>query len=403
VSDDWPSLRDPDLAAFWDRVRDRVERTDGPLTGRLAVPDLTASARLTLASLIGRPPGRTMDLTVLEEALRRLAVGPTLREVLVVLGHPASDERADRRADRRAADLARRAARHEAAKWPEEWRGEWIEAIVRAGALRGLDETDATAFVGDVRRVLDELDRATSDTGARPRSRVDLAAELFGNSHALDTGTRMEAAISRALGCRHQSGLRREVWDLAGVHLDLTSAPVLVWNLNPVETCELRPLVVHATELGVPIHLSQFALRQPPVMVVPGTVVLVVENPRLVEAAAQRRSALTVVATNGNPSTAVRVLLSQLLACGAHVRAHADFDAAGLAICGRLAAMGLKPWRMTSTDYVAAVAAADAQGVELPLDATLPPPTPWDATLHDAFASARRVVHEERLIEDLLG
>jgi hypothetical protein len=99
-----------------------------------------------------------------------------------------------------------------------------------------------------VRTILDEL--ADGDTV----SRVDLAARLFGDSHALDTGTRLEAATARALRHRLGPDPSPEVWTQAGVSLDLVSAPVLTWNLP-------GDFTRRATELGVPLHLSQLALR----------------------------------------------------------------------------------------------------------------------------------------------
>lgn len=400
---DRPSLRAPDLDAFWARVRERVERTDGDVAGRLPVPVLTTSARLTLETLLDRRLGKTINLRDLEDALRRLDVGPTLIEALAALGHAPSDTAARRRAEGRVSRDARAAARDEAAQWTETWRDEWITTVIRTGALRGLDEQAATLFVRDVRRVIDRLEREPAHALGAALSRVELAADLFGDSHALDNGTRLEAAVSRALARRHETSPRREVWELAGVHLDLTSAPVLVWGLPLDASSGLGRLVTEANGLGVPLHLSQFALRRHPLAIAAGTEVFVVENPRLVEAAAQRKVDRAFVATNGNPSTAVRVLLDQLVACGARVRCHTDFDAAGLAICARLYAIGLEPWAMTAADYLAAVARAEVAPVTLPLDAASSPATPWDPALQAAFERERKIVHEERLIEELLG
>jgi hypothetical protein len=42
------------------------------------------------------------------------------------------------------------------------------------------------------------------------------------------------------------------------------------------------------------------------------------------------------------------------------------------------------------------------RGVSLPIDVAVAGPTPWDPTLQAAFNSERRIVHEERLLPDLL-
>jgi uncharacterized protein (TIGR02679 family) len=364
---------------------------------------LTSAARLTLTTLIGKPPGATLDLAMLEHSLCELEIGTSLTAALGVLGFPVSSEPERRRMERRSAEKARAGARDAAGAWPDEWAPLWIVVVIRAGVVRGLNADEAVTIVNKVRRVLDQLDSVAASELPTSISRVDLAAELFGDAHALDTGSRLEAATSRALGYRYDADRRQEVWKYAGVHLDLTSAPVLTWAMPLARECSLSRIASAATDLGLPLHLSQFALREHPLVVAPGADVLVVENPRIVEAAAQRRSAIAVIATNGNPSSAVRLLLRQLLDQGASVRYHGDFDAAGLAICARMHALGLKPWRMTSIDYLDALDAADEAGVALPIDDAAAPATPWDLTLQRTFAKERRVVHQERLLDLLLG
>jgi hypothetical protein len=108
-----------------------------------------------------------------------------------------------------------------------------------------------------------------------------------------------------------------------------------------------------------------------------GTPVLVVENPRLMEAAADHRLAAAVLCTNGNPTTAPGLAITQLWSCGARMRYHGDFDAAGLALAGRARDAGCQPFRMSAPDYYDALAQAAAAGVELPRDPASAPPTPW--------------------------
>ena len=128
-----------------------------------------------------------------------------------------------------------------------------------------------------------------------------------------------------------------------------------------------------------------------------------VENPRLVEAAAELGVELPGPADpNGNLSGAVRLLLAQLLEAGADLRYHGDFDAAGLAIAARLHAVRPAPGRMTVADYLDAIEVAEHAGVELPSDESAVGPTPWDPPLATTFATHRLVVHEERLLPGLL-
>ncbi|MGH3669610.1 MAG: DUF2399 domain-containing protein, partial [Pseudonocardiaceae bacterium] len=134
-----------------------------------------------------------------------------------------------------------------------------------------------------------------------------------------------------------------------------------------------------------------------------GKPVLVVENPRLVEAAAERRLSAAVLCTNGNPTTAPRLAIAALRSCGTRLRYHGDIDAPGLAMTGRARNAGCEPFFMSAQDYRDALADASAVGVELPRDPATAPPTPWDPALAVAFDEHRAVVHEERVMDDVLG
>jgi uncharacterized protein (TIGR02679 family) len=398
-----PSLTSDGLDVVWALARDRLERQGLDNRGRVRLPtDLSPRARRNLAAALGTTPRATVDLGQVEEALRRLGVGDDLPAALDALGFTVSDEPARRRAERAQGRTAREAARTEAAGWPEPWAPDWIDEVVRAGIVRGLDPDGAVELVRSVRRLLDHLHATSQRLDAKPVGRVELAAQVLGSAHALDTGRRLEAATTRALAHRLGATDPRVLWEQAGVHLDLTSGPVQTWNLPLDPSSRLAPLVTEAAAIGIPLHLTQLALRDHPVRCRPGAEVLVVENPRILEAAVQRRLTSSVVTTSGNPSVATQLLLRQLLDGGAVLRYHGDFDAAGLAICARMHAMGLIPWRMSTTDYRRAIADAEADGVELPVDPAFASPTPWDPSLATAFGERRLVVHEERLLPGLL-
>lgn len=395
-----PSLLGADLAPLWDAVRERLERRGSTSRGRLRTPELSLVGRHRLSSLLARPLTATVDLGDLERALMNVGGGNDLIAALGLLGHPMSFEREDRREGRRVARQARDTVRSEVSLWPERWAASWADEVIQVGLVRQLDVKGATSFVGSVRRCLDALEAAD-----HPNSRVDLAALVLGDSHCLDVGTRLGAAMMCALRQRFATELHddsdRTVWERAGVPSDSVSAPALTWNL-PVKSGAFAPIIETATSLGVVVHLSQMALLCDPLVFREPARVLVTENPRVVEAAAQRRSPLSVVSTNGNPSTAVRLLLHQLLDAGADLRYHGDFDAAGIAICRRMFDFGLRPWRMSTEDYSDALSEANVVGVELPIDIADPGPTPWDEGLREVFRSSRKVVHEERVLDSLL-
>lgn len=355
--------------------------------------------------MLERTPTATVDLEILEDRLNGLGVGTDLAAALSALGHPPSREPEQRRSERASATAAKQAARDLVGHWPEPWATEWVDQTIRSGALRGMTVDQAVGFMGDIRRVLDVLADRQGSLAATV-SRTDLAAELLGQSHALDRDTRLGNTLERALALRADPQDNREPWTQAGVHLDLVSAPVLTWNLPAIPSSGgaggIDRLIVESHRLSVPLQLNRYTLERHPVTVEEGSEILVVENPRVVEAAAQRNSTKAVIATNGNPSTAVRTLANQLLECGATLRYHGDFDAAGLGICARMHSLGMMPWRMDATDYLAAIEAAESSGVALPTDTTGPPVTPWDPVLKSVFAERRLVVHEERLLEQLL-
>lgn len=392
------SLRVPELEQLWALARARLEARGSDRRGRLRVPALPSPAKLALKALIGRPIGKTVDLASLEAGFRRLGIGDDLGSALAVLGHDISMEPARRRAERAERQEARHGARTIAAEWPEPWAPAWINEVIRTGILRGFDQGQVRNLLRQVRAVLDHIDR---DAPA-PVSRVDLAARVLGSAHALDTGTRVERAIARALAHKIGAANHRELWAQAGVHFDLTSAPVLTWALPLNDGCGLARVAAGARDVGIPLHLSRLALEAYPAVVPTGSRILVVENPRLVEAAVQMRTGTPVVSTNGQPSSTVLLLLTQLLHAGAELRYHGDFDAAGLAICERLMRLGLRPWRMGVADYLTALAAADAEGAVLPTETDTCGPTPWDAPLREVFDRERRIVHQERLLGELI-
>jgi uncharacterized protein (TIGR02679 family) len=192
------------------------------------------------------------------------------------------------------------------------------------------------------------------------------------------------------------------VWERAGLPLDLVSAPALTWGLPLLGDSPVAVATRALTAGGLPVHLSAAALRHTPLRVARGTPVLVVENPRLVENAAQRRLPAAVLCTNGNATTAPLEAIGALRAAGAGLRYHGDVDAAGLAMTGRAADLGCVPFQMTTQTYLDALAAAAGDGVRLPHDQAPVPPTPWDPGLAVAFAAHRLVIHEERVMDDVL-
>ena len=94
------------------------------------------------------------------------------------------------------------------------------------------------------------------------------------------------------------------------------------------------------------------------------------------------------------------MLLRGLVAQGARVRYHGDFDWPGVAIAGRLLSAGIEPWRLGAADYAVAVAGADAVG-RLALSGR-PVVTHWDRRLAVDMSRTNIAVHEESMLGVLL-
>jgi uncharacterized protein (TIGR02679 family) len=392
-------LADPSLQPLWRAVTAALDRNGLGWRGRLTLPALTPEGRRRLGILVeGRVPAtrRTVALDALAAGVERLA-GATIADTLATLGHPPAGRREAALARRDARQQRRTALEHATAAHLGDtaWANAWRDAAWTDGLFARSTADEVTTAVMRVGQVL-----ASAGSG---RSRTEVAAQLFGDAHALDTSTRLATLVTRALTTRDGPADERSAWERAGLPWDLVSVPVLTWGLPVLGAGGVADAVRAMTATGLPMQLSVLALRASPLAVAAATPVLVVENPRLVEAAAERRLAAAVLCTNGNPTTAPNLAVAQLRACGARLRYHGDFDAPGLAMTGRARDAGCEPFRMSAPDYLAALAEASAAGVELPRDAAAAPTTPWDLALAVAFDKHRAVVHEERVMDGVLS
>ena len=426
------SLSRAGLQPVWAAARRHLDRQGSERRGAISRPSLDSSSVLALESLLGKRLAKRLDLAEVEAALAALGVGDNLGEALARLGHPPSSEASARRAARARSASARAALERAVEPWDEPWAVEWAAGVVRAGLLGGLSGGEVESLTADVRRLLDRLDdlelRRTIGRGDRKAvgpapcaspsgrhsshrplepvgvSRTELAAELFGSSHALDQGTKLASFVSRALQYRLGVGLDgRKLWEASGIQADRVSAPALTWAVPATGGSALDEAIRASARGRLPLHISLLAILRHPVEVPAGTPVLVVENPRLVEASAERGLGCCVVAANGNPATAVTTLVGQMQQSGARVWYHGDFDAAGIAICRRMHEMGCTPWMMDARHYEQAVRLAGSSLVQLERSAKGCGPTPWDPGLEAAFNDRRLIVHEEFVLDGVLN
>lgn len=356
-------LRDPALQPVWHHLRGPLER--GVRTTR--VGGLTRESRHALGALLGRPVTGDVRLTISD---LDLLVGRPVIEVVEALTGPLRDRDAERVA--RLGPLSVLA----------EIDPGWADAVGSSGLLTRLPNAESIARTAVAVRAM---------LPGRSRLRTELAAAVTGDAHALDDGRPLCAVVLRGLTggpLPPTAAARREVWASVGVQSDSVSTSVLTLGLRPLAG---GPLLA-AADRGDPVHLTPWDLarRDPRVT----ERVLVVENPSVLEAFALAHGGrFAVVCTAGWPAHVALDLLDRL---GAPLAYHGDLDWRGVEICAWLVERcGVRPWRMTVPDYLAAPGGGPLSGREVT--------TPWEPDLAPAMARRGVAVHEEQVVAELLG
>jgi uncharacterized protein (TIGR02679 family) len=393
-------LGDEELRWLVERIRTRLERGLA-LDGTVALGPATAAQRRAVARLLGRPVGRGASLHVslraVEAVLRRGGLARDLASAVEELSGPVVNRPASRAADAAAWAAAERVLEHHAALTP------WLEWLRDTGLLRRLaggDPEMARALAEQAAAVLHRL-----PAGGQPLS--VLAATAAGDEHALDPGRPLTALVLRAAAILGEvppgddAEWRRTVWASVGVLTGELTNPVLTLSLpGDLRTVTGRALVVWA-DAGQPVHLTaRQLLRDPPDLPVRDRSVFVCENPTVIAEAARRLGARTapLVCANAHPGAAATVLLRQLVAAGARLRYHGDFDWPGITIAnGIIGRFGAHPWRLDTGAYRAAAALGGASLRGNPVTAA------WDPHLTDAMLEVGVKVEEERVLGDLLA
>ncbi len=377
---DW--LGDPALSPVWVVLHARLERHGPTWRGRVTVSDLDPPGQRALSSLLGRTvlrPSISLDLADLDT--RFTAAGGLLAVVEAACGRDVVDRRSERE---RAAALREEPVAAALTILPEvPWRDEWLSQVRRVAPSVEAARSAASVLVA---------------LGAdRQVSRVDLAAEVLGDAHALDDDSVVAGLVLRALALRFEAELpsasegRRDLWRQAGVAGDEVSSTCLVLRL-PVLS---GPLARRSAD-GDPVHLTRRDLARYPIETAAGAWVLVCENPRVLEAVADSDVDVAVVCGNGSPNLVTIDVLRALARCGARLNYHGDFDWGGLAIANRLVrSVGVRPWAMSTADYLSGPEGLPLRGVAV--DAT------WDETLSVEMVARGCAIHEESVLPDLLS
>lgn len=375
----------------------------------IRIDGLTAEEHAALASLTGRPQrfsaSMRIDLGRVDASFRDAGIAASLRDALERLDGPILDVAA-----------ARLRLRDQWAQVVSSCHDPLLSELLGDssgfGLLRRLARQDAARGM----ELCDRTEAVLRRLPAHGVTRSQLAAEVLGDAHALDTGrpvatlvlaTRRRLAASARKEAEATTGQEgdgdaqqvaeriRELWATAGVLVNELARPALFLNL-PVKE-------IDAAGNGEPCYASlRSLLRAPPRWDVTGRDVHVCENPNLVAIAADHLGphCAPLVCTDGMPAAAQRTLLSQLAQAGARLRYHGDFDWPGLRIANLvMRAFDAQPWRFSTTDYVTAVRTAVNQGQSLkgePIEAS------WDIDLAAAMQQHRVSIAEEAVSASLL-
>lgn len=395
-------LGGPELARLRQRLRGKLLREGG---GRLTLSQASELERDAVERLIGRPPRRGKSLSValegLSHALARAGVASDLRHALEALDGPLVDAQTERDAARQRWDELLDAYHTDAKRLGV---SDWLADLRRGGQLKRLaggSEEQSACLLEQALSVLERLP-------AQGLTLSTLAAECLGDAHALDAGQPVSALVRRALARHWRGGValenpdERSTWAHAGVLLggDITSA-VLTLGL-PVRGNEgVEAVLQHYLRLAEPTWLTlRQLLRHPPEWDVEGRDVFVCENPAVLAEAAERLGigCAPLVTTWGRPGAAVLTLLEQLEAAGAVLHYHGDFDWPGISIANALLVrFAMQPWRMTAAELE-----AHAHLTGKPLEGRALESV-WDPELSGTLEARGRALHEEQLIETLLG
>ncbi|HEX4131389.1 MAG TPA: TIGR02679 family protein [Pirellulales bacterium] len=378
-----------------------------PVVGKLVLARPSPSERRAIASLSGCPAVDTQSVTVDLDALNAIATREghftSLAEFIeAVHGRPIRAETVHRNQLRRSWDelwqsaIARPCGGSEVKRWLAQSR---IKTWIRR--LAGEDLEQCRLLLAHLFAVLERLPLQV------PMPLTQLAAEMCGDSHALDRDSSLGRLTARALAAlqrrppAHSAAEIRILWADVGIVLDELSATVLVLNLPALPGSALGDVLYRMRQAGDPVRLTFRQLRSNALCefdVAGAAEVFVCENPAVVAAAADRWGAncRPLVCVEGQPNLAAERLLHMLVARDVSLHYHGDFDWGGIRIAAHLwKRFRFTPWRFTRDDYVQAPPGRTLSGPQIA--------TPWDDRLAPAMQAGAVVVHEEAVMEHLIA
>lgn len=396
---------EPGLRWVMDRLCERISHGRA-LNGTIGNAQASADERRALDDLLGRRSTGgsriSLELSRLEQILQDARMATSLEEAVQVCRGPIENRKVLQELRRDAWQTMFSDARSIYVGRPDLL--VWLEGLAREGTLKRLSRGNVETASGLLSTAWPVLSRDSSEEILL----ATLAAKCAGDSHALDRGQPLATLCLRAIAALHgvdgltSANARREAWATMGVLIDDLSAPVLTFNLSASPGSSLAPLLAMYREQQQPAFLTYRQLQQGGPFNSLGSelrmrTVYVCENPSVVSAAAIElgTNCLPLICTNGQPSSAVQLLLAQIRRAGSEIFCHTDFDWAGLRIADQLIRRyEAKPWRMTVEEY------CSASGT-VPLEAR-PFIAPWAPALSEVMREKGVAIYEEQMVRNLL-
>ena len=408
-------LSNPSLTGFWAVVRKRLEANRLSATGVVTV-DVDADGADRLSGLLRAKdvrPGRIrVGLGALDLALRRSAPQANLADVTAAVTGSSLTDRRQAREDRTASTAELLSALDQAAGlvFTPVQAHAFVEGVRRSGILTKIGPLAVDA-IAEFKIGWGELARALvfddPDIGSSPVFGLgELATTATGTAHGFDEGKPAARLMVRALAVKFEepppvSGEdSRHLWGRAGVATDDVSGTAMTWGLRPPGDSRWAVMMRGRADLGLVTHLTTQELRTAGDLTLAelGSEVFACENPQILSAAARSAVGAPLVCLSGQGSAAGWQVLRTLIRGGVTVRYHGDFDWPGILITGRVLSAGGVPWRMCADDYTAAATTGPFE----PLDGARRP-TPWDEQLSRVMERTNAAVHEEAVVNILLG
>jgi hypothetical protein len=404
------------LTGFWVAVRKRLESNRLSATGVVTV-DVDADGAERLSGLLRARdvrPGRVrVKLDALDLALRRSAPQANLTAVTAAVTGSALTDRRQAKEERTASTAELLSALEQAANHmftPAQAQA-FVEGVRRSGILTKVGPPAAVEAIAGFKTGWGELGLALvfddPDIGSGPVFGLgELATTATGTAHGFDEGKLPARLMLRALAAKFDESIpasgeeTRRLWERAGVATDDVSGTAMTWGFRPPGDSRWAVMMRERADLGLVTHLTVQELRTvgDPTFSDPGSVVFACENPQILSAAARSGVGAPLVCLSGQGSAAGWQVLRGLIRSGVTVRYHGDFDWPGVLITSRVLTAGGVPWRMGAADYTAAATA----GLFEPLDGARRP-TPWDEQLSRVMERTNAAVHEEAVVNILLG